>query len=171
MPQAMPRVNSDEIVVAHGGDPRSQADQLRAGREAVGLIEGHFSHRRSFNQETTLTGRAALRNLKRAKDLDYRVHLFYLGVNTPSVAIDRIAHRVGVGGHPIDDEAVRRRYRASLGNLSRALDFCDEATVFDNTVEFVALARWTSGVLSWVGDLTHHGPWLMDAVRDEELWR
>ncbi len=171
MPPSMPRVNSDEIVVARGGDPRSQADQLRAGREAVRLIGDHFAHRRSFNQETTLTGHAALRNLERAKKLNYRVLLFYLGVDAPSVAIDRIAHRVDVGGHPIDDDAVRRRYRVSLGNLSRALDFCDEVTVFDNTVEFVALARWTSGVLSWVGDLAHHGSWLMKAVRDETLWR
>lgn len=73
------------------------------------------------------------------------------------MALDRIAHRVAVGGHDIDEGAVLRRYRASLGNLSRALDLCDEATILDNTVEFVALARWSAGVLSWVGDVAKHG--------------
>ena len=68
MPATMARVNSDEIVVAQGGDPASGADQLRAGREAVRLIEEHFAHRRSFNQETTLTGHAALRNMRRARE-------------------------------------------------------------------------------------------------------
>ena len=47
MPRTMARVNSDEIVVAQGGDPASSADQLRAGREAVLLIEECLSRRRS----------------------------------------------------------------------------------------------------------------------------
>jgi len=151
MPRTMTRVNSDEIVVAQGGDPASSADQLRAGREAVRLIEECLSRRRSFNQETTLTGHAVLRNMSRAREAGYRVVLYY--------------------GHDIDEGAVLRRYRASLGNLSRALDLCDEATILDNTVEFVALARWSAGVLSWVGDVAKHGAWFMNAVRDNELWR
>lgn len=171
MPRTMARVNSDEIVVAQGGDPASSADQLRAGREAVRLIEECLSRRRSFNQETTLTGHAVLRNMRRAREAGYRVVLYYIGVDTAAVALDRIAHRVAVGGHDIDEGAVLRRYRASLGNLSRALDLCDEATILDNTVEFVALARWCAGVLSWVGDVAKHGAWFMNAVRDNELRR
>ena len=120
MPRTMARVNSDEIVVAQGGDPASSADQLRAGREAVRLIEECLSRRRSFNQETTLTGHAVLRNMSRAREAGYRVVLYYIGVDTAAVALDRIAHRVAVGGHDIDEGAVLRRYRASLGNLSRS---------------------------------------------------
>ena len=97
--------------------------------------------------------------------------LYYIGIASAEDAVARIAHRVALGGHPIDEEAVRRRWRTSLRNLSRALDLCDEATIFDNTVEFTALARWTGGVLSWVGNLAAHGSWLMDAVRDDEIWR
>ena len=167
----MTRVNSDEIVVAQGGDPASSADQLRAGREAVRLIEECLSRRRSFNQETTLTGHAVLRNMRRVREAGYWVVLYYIGVDAPAVALDRIAHRVAVGGHDIDKETVQRRYRASLRNLSRALDLCDEATILDNTVEFVALARWSPGVLSWVGDVAKRGAWFMNAVRDNELWR
>lgn len=79
MPRTMARVNSDEIVVAQGGDPASSADQLRAGREAVLLIEECLSRRRSFNQETTLTGHAVLRNMSRAREAGYRVVLYYIG--------------------------------------------------------------------------------------------
>lgn len=171
MPRTMARVNSDEIVLAQGGDPAASADQLRAGREAVRLIEEHLSRCRSFNQETTLTGHAVLRNMRQARDAGYRVILYYLGVDAPDVAVKRIAHRVEAGGHDIDTAAVRRRYRASLGNLPRALDLCDEATIFDNTIEFVALARWKAGTLAWVGDLSKHGTWFMNAVRDDTLWR
>ena len=170
MPQTMARVNSDEILVSQGGDPSSSADQLRAGREAVRLIGDHFVHRRSFNQETTLTGRAVLRNMRHARELGYRVVLYYLGVDAPDVAIERIAHRVEMGGHDIDSEVVRRRYRASLGTLAQALDLCDEVTVIDNTIEFVTIARWSAGVLAWAGNLSKYGTWFMNAVRDTSLW-
>lgn len=171
MPRSLARVNSDEIVVANGGDPRSDADQLRADREALLRIDHCLARRASFNQETTLTGRTCLKTIQRAREAGYRVVLYYIGIASAEDAVARIAHRVALGGHPIDEEAVRRRWRTSLRNLSRALDLCDEATIFDNTVEFTALARWTGGVLSWVGNLAVHGSWLMDAVRDDEIWR
>ena len=57
MPRSLARVNSDEIVVEEGGDPRSDADQMRAGREALRRIDACLEGRKSFNQETTLTGR------------------------------------------------------------------------------------------------------------------
>lgn len=153
MPRTMTRVNSDEIVVAQGGDPASSADQLRAGREAVRLIEECLSRRRSFNQETTLTGHAVLRNMSRAREAGYRVVLYYIGVDTAAVALDRIAHRVAVGGHDIDEGAVLRRYRASLGNLSRALDLCDEATILDPSSSLPSLAgvpAFSHGWATWL---------------------
>ncbi len=39
MPRSLARVNSDEIVVEEGGDPCSDADQIRAGREALRRID------------------------------------------------------------------------------------------------------------------------------------
>ena len=147
MPRTMARVNSDEIVVAQGGDPASSADQLRAGREAVRLIEECLSRRRSFNQETTLTGHAVLRNMRRAREAGYRVVLYYIGVDTAAVA-STIAHH---GGRRVVISKRGRCYVATerpLGNLSRALDLCSEATILDNTVEFVALARWSAGTFS-----------------------
>ena len=171
MPSSLERINSDEIVVENGGDPRSGADQIRAGREALRRIEDCLVRRKSFNQETTLTGRTCLKTIQRARDEGYRVVLYYIGVASSQLALERIAHRVSLGGHPIDEEAVRRRYIASLQNLSYVVRLCDEATVFDNSIEFVALARWTRGTLSWVGNIAKHGPWLMDAICDDGVWR
>lgn len=168
--QSLVRVNPDEIVARGKGDPRSGADQLRAAREALRRIDDCIARRRSFNQETTLSGRSCIKTMQRARNEGFRVVLYYIGVATPQVAMDRITHRVSLGGHPIDDEAVRRRFGASLRNLSRAVSLCDEATILDNTVEFVALARWTEGVLSWVGDVSKHGSWLMDAILDDDVW-
>ena len=171
MPKSMARVNSDELLREAGGDPLSQADQLAAGKLAVRRIEELLGDRASFNQETTLTGHASLRNIRRAKELGYAVVLHYIGLDSPEKALERVSHRVETGGHPIAEEAVRRRYTASLANLSKALDYCDEAVVWDNTFEFVAVARWTRGVLSWVGSVAQRAPWLLRAMQDETLWR
>ncbi len=171
MARKLARINPDELLRESGGDPSSAADQLAAAKESVRRMEELFSARRSFNQETTLTGHAAVRNIRRAWEAGYRVVLYYIGVDSPETALERIGHRVEVGGHPIPEDVVRRRYRASIGNLSRVLDLCETATVFDNTVEFAAVAQWTRGTLSWVGGIARRAPWLLRAMQDKTLWR
>ncbi|WP_304426827.1 AAA family ATPase [uncultured Adlercreutzia sp.] len=171
IPKKLPRVNSDELVAQSHGNYLSAGDQLRAGRQALRMIEAHFANRESFNQETTLSGKLAVRNIRKAHDLGYRVVLYYIGVDSPETSLARIAHRVETGGHPIEEDAVRRRYEASLRNFSNVLDLCDKAVVIDNTVEFVTVAQWTRGVLSWVGNPAKHAPWLFKAIRDDTIWR
>lgn len=171
MPRSLPRVNPDEILRELGGDWRSPADQREAGKVALERIERLFAARRSFNQETTLTGRLALRNVARAHALGYRVFVFYVGVADERVALRRIAHRVETGGHDVGADAVRRRFHASLRNFSLALDQCEQAIAFDNTREFASLAQWSHGTLAWWGNPQANGPWLLEAMRDADAWR
>lgn len=169
--QKMPRVNSDEILVASKGDWASAEDQARAAKEAVRTIRSLMAQRRSFNQETTLSGRSSIRRIEKATQLGYRIRMFYIGIDSPLRAQERISHREEIGGHGIKEEVVERRYRDSLGNLSKAIRICDEVIVLDNTLEFVEIARWNGGVLSWVGKLSQYGQWLMDTIRDDEVWK
>jgi len=163
---SMERVNPDEIA-ASSSLPMSD---LQAGRIAVAKISELFERRASFNQETTLSGRASLRNIKHARELGYRVYLYYVGVQSPEVAIARIAHRVSVGGHDIDPHIVRRRYENSLRNLSKAISYCEEVHVIDNTTSFHTLARWKKDILEWWDHPKMHGPWLIDAMQNEDIW-
>lgn len=169
--RSIQRINPDEILVASGGLPSSTADQFKAGKEAYRRLESNFENRISFNQETTLTGKAAVRNIKRAHDMGYEVILYYIGVDSPETSMERIAHRVEIGGHDINSKTVRRRYFESLKNLSNVIDFCDEVIVLDNTHRFTAVARWSKGVLSWVGQIFDRAPWLVNAINDDDLWR
>lgn len=171
MPHAMARINPDEILRTDGGDWSSAHDQLDAGKKALASLNDHFEHRRSFNHETTLTGHRSLKTIKQAHELGYRVHLLYTGVANESIAIERIRHRASLGGHDIDETAVRRRYRTSLANFSKALDYCDEAQVFDNTASFKCIALWSRGTLAWWGASRATGAWLPEAMLDETLWR
>lgn len=170
MSKSMARVNPDEILREGEGDWRSAKDQRAAGKTALERIDLLFREGKSFNQETTLTGRIALRNIEQAHRLGYRVFLYYVGVENEEIALERIVHRASLGGHSIDEQTVRRRFRSSLENFSRALDFCEQAIAFDNTREFTRLAIWKNATLAWWGNPKAHGPWLARAMQSE-TWR
>lgn len=145
----MSRINPDEMIVAAGKDWSSPTDQLWAGKQAVGQVRDNFAHMRSFNQETTLAGKSAVVRIWKAYSLGYRVRLFYIGVDSPEVALARICHRVQVGGHDIRPEDVERRFSASISALGEVLSYTHEAVVLDNTDGFVHLAAWKNGTLCW----------------------
>lgn len=171
MPQSMTRVNPDETLRAMGGNWADAHDQLVAGKASLRTIEECLSGAQSFNQETTLTGHRPLRTIIRAHDAGYRVFLFYVGVADAGVAIERIRHRVAIGGHNIDEDVVRKRYHASLAQFSRALPYCEEAHVFDNTTLFKRIALWSNNTLAWWGASRSVGNWLPDAMSNEGIWR
>ncbi len=171
MPKRMQRVNPDELLRKQGGTWISAHDQVAAGKAALRIIDACLAERRSFNQETTLTGHKALQTIMKARAKGYRVHLLYLGVENEHVALERIAHRVEVGGHGIDETLVRRRFRASLSNFCKALPYCDEAHVFDNTAAFKRIAIWSKNTLVWWGASQAVGAWLPNAMADESMWQ
>lgn len=167
LPPNLARVNPDEIAREIAVDD-GKTPEIQAGKIAVKRIGQYFDEGKSFNQETTLSGHSSLRNIKRAHDLGYRVFLFYIGVQTESIAIERIAHRVAVGGHDIGKAAVRRRFASSMRNFSAALPYCEEAFAIDNTRNFSLLARWRNGMISWWGNPRQNGLWLIEALCGKE---
>lgn len=143
----LPRVNSDEIAAAHGWDWNDRAAQIAAGKEALALIKHYFENGISFNQETTLTGRLILRNIARAKAEGYHITMYYIGLENPQIANERIARRIDHGGHGIDAETVIRRAKASIENLISTVPLCDEVFLFDNTYLLKLVARIMKGDL------------------------
>ena len=167
----MSRINPDEMIVAAGKDWSSPTDQLWAGKQAVGQVRDNFAHMRSFNQETTLAGKSAVVRIRKAYSLGYRVRLFYIGVDSPEVALARICHRVQVGGHDIRPEDVERRFSASISALGEVLSYTHEAVVLDNTDGFVHLTAWKNGTLCWWSpEKAKAHPWFVWAIQCEN-WR
>lgn len=156
----LPRVNSDEILAANGWDWSSAQDQMKAGRLAVQEIRRHFAARESFNQETTLTGNAIMRNIRKAHEDGYRIVMFYVCVDTPDRANERIAHRGETGGHSIEPETVARRYNTSLENLAAVIGLCDETYLYDNTVNLELEARFTFDQLAYFNPAEPHLDWI-----------
>jgi ATPase len=129
------RINTDEIV-REIGDWKNNSDQLKAAKMAINLRNECFLYGKSFNEETTLTGKTILKTIERAKELGYELQLFYVGVNSTEIAKERIKSRVEKGGHHIENDIVEKRYYESLKNLKEILLKFDKVYLYDNSKKY-----------------------------------
>ena len=129
------RINTDEIV-REIGDWRNNSDQLKAAKIAINLRNECFLYGKSFNEETTLTGKTILKTIDRAKELGYELQLFYVGVSSTEIAKERIKSRVEKGGHHIENDIVEKRYYESLKNLKEILLKFDKVYLYDNSKKY-----------------------------------
>ena len=114
------RINTDEMVARIGSWKDSNL-QMKCAREAVKLIKTYIDEGISFNQETTLSGRSIINNIKRAKQNGYTIILNYIGVDNSETAKERVDLRVKKGGHGIPHKDIERRYFESLENLTNII--------------------------------------------------
>ena len=129
------RINTDEIV-REIGDWKNNSDQLKAAKIAINLRNECFLYGKSFNEETTLTGKTILKTIDRAKELGYELQLFYVGVSSTEIAKERIKSRVEKGGHHIENDIVEKRYYESLKNLKEILLKFDKVYLYDNSKKY-----------------------------------
>lgn len=140
----LPRVNLDEIVRKFGSW-RNNADVLMAGKIAVKQIKDLFDNEESFTQETTLCGHSILKNIEKAKQLGYKVELYYVGLASSELAKQRVAQRVRDGGHGIPPKDIERRYVESLKNLEKVIPICERVKIYDNTKALKKIASFVRG--------------------------
>ena len=129
------RINTDEIV-REIGDWKNNSDQLKAAKMAINLRNECFLYGKSFNEETTLTGKTILKTIDRAKELGYELQLFYVGVSSTEMAKERIKSRVEKGGHHIENDIVEKRYYESLKNLKEIILKFDKVYLYDNSKKY-----------------------------------
>ncbi|UTI54199.1 zeta toxin family protein [Fusobacterium polymorphum] len=98
-----------------------------------------FLEEKSFNEETTLTGKTILKIIDKAKDLGYKIHLYYIGIDNPEIAKERVKNRVTRGGHGISPDVIKKRYYESLKNLEKIIHQCDFIEIFDNSKKFIRI--------------------------------
>lgn len=129
------RLNSDELIHDMGGDWRDAHVQIKAGKEILQKQKECFEKGVSFNRETTLCGAEIFRTMKRAKELGYKIHLCYVGVDDSKIAKDRIKKRMSLGGHGVSNETIERRFDRAKENFIKAIPLCDKIAVYDNSAE------------------------------------
>ncbi len=134
-------IDTDKITAELGGD------KLKGGKAAITRINQSLEMGVNFTQETTLSGSHTLKTIKRARELDYYIRLYYIGVNTADESIRRIKNRVEKGGHDIPTEDVKRRYNKRFESLINVLPYCNEVKLYDNENGFVEKAEYKNGLL------------------------
>ncbi len=109
-------VNADTIALGLSAfAPESAA--IEAGRVMLKRLHDLAAQRKSFAFETTLATRSYAKWLKALMGQGYDVHLIYLWLRSPEIAIARVQERVRVGGHDVPEATIRRRYKRGVENF------------------------------------------------------
>ncbi len=105
-----------------------------AWRQGRRLLERAIAEHFDFAFETTLGGNTIVRLLAAAARGGDEVHVWYAGLASPELHIERVRARVRRGGHDIPESDIRRRYRHSRLNLIELLPVVASLRVYDNSV-------------------------------------
>ena len=127
--------NADDMVSATGMSNEEAAilaDEMRYN--SIKLKE-------DFTFETVLSSHYKLDILEKAKAEGYFIKCIFVLTVDASVNVARVAARVAMGGHHVDEEKIRSRYYKSIANIKKLMDICDILHVYDNTVEPVRIIR------------------------------
>jgi predicted ABC-type ATPase len=107
----------------------------RAWKEGLRLLDVSIADRRDFTFETTLGGNTMMERLEKAADGGIEVRIWYVGLESVEMHIERVRLRVTQGGHDIPETKIRERYDRSRWNLIKLIPNLTELKVFDNTAE------------------------------------
>ena len=126
-------VNADEI--ARGLSPfNSESMAIEAGRLMLKRIEELLEKEETFSIETTLATKSYINLVRRAQAKGYSVKVLFFWLNSPELALQRVAERVAKGGHNIPEPVIRRRYVAGIRNFFRLfMSEVDYWDIYDNS--------------------------------------
>lgn len=126
-------VNADEI--AKGLSPfNPESVAIEAGRLMLKRIDELLGKGETFSIETTLTTKSYINLVRKAQAKGYSVKVLFFWLNSPELAMMRVAERVANGGHNIPEEIIRRRYVVGISNLFYLFaKEVDSWVIFDNS--------------------------------------
>jgi predicted ABC-type ATPase len=124
-------INAD--LIASGLSPlRPALATLSAGRLFLAELDRFSAAYSDFAFETTLSGLTYVDRIKTWKNRGYRIELVYLQLESPEIALKRIAARVREGGHDVPAADVRRRFVRSWHNFEKVYrPLCDAWWLYD----------------------------------------
>ncbi|HNR22211.1 MAG TPA: zeta toxin family protein [Steroidobacteraceae bacterium] len=134
VPYFNPDLAAQALLESNPGLPLEQANAhaWELGRQG---LERALREELNFAFETTL-GATTLPNLLLAgARAGAQVHLWYVGLSSPELHMQRVRERVQAGGHDIPEEKIRARYHSSRANLIRLLPYLASLHVHDNSAQ------------------------------------
>jgi predicted ABC-type ATPase len=99
------------------------------------LLEQSITQSFAFAFETTLGGKTITALLQRAAEAGRPIEMWFAGLASIDLHLQRVADRVRKGGHPIPEVAIRQRWTRSRENLVTLLPHLHHLRLFDNSRE------------------------------------
>ena len=128
--------NPDEIARSLR-EHNPELSQYEANAQAWKIGYDHLvkaiTHNKDYTFETTLGGNSITRLLRDAIGSDVQVRIFYCGLLSAELHIERVRYRVSKGGHDIPEDTIRERYTRSIHNMMTLLPDCYQVEVIDNS--------------------------------------
>jgi predicted ABC-type ATPase len=127
-----PDVATRRILLAH---PEISQTEANAAAWNIGkrLLERAIRERLDFVFETTLGGNTITRLLESALSRGIEVRVWYVGLSSAELHVERVRSRVKAGGHDVSEEKIRERYIQSRLNLIKLLPGLIELNLYDNS--------------------------------------
>ena len=127
-------INIDPDAIARRFDPENPEDKrVSAGKEVIKSVKKYIIEGKDFSIETTLAGKNAIKQMRKAKEMGYEITMFYVALSNVSQNIERVAMRVKNGGHHIPTEDIIRRNRTSFKHLYEYTYLIDNLVLIDNS--------------------------------------
>lgn len=126
-------VNAD--LIAGGLSPlRPEIAAIASGRLVLREIDRLAAAGVDFAFESTLRGQRYVTCLRAWRKAGYEIQIIYLKLESPELALRRIAARVRQGGHAVPRRDVLRRFGRSWVNFDRDYrPLADSWSVYDNS--------------------------------------
>lgn len=126
-------VNADDIARGLSAF-RPESVALLAGRMMLKRLDELARQRVDFAFETTLSSRSFAPWLRERQAEGFDVHLLYLWLPSPDLAVARVVARVQAGGHGLAETDIRRRYWRGKDNfLELFMPLANTWEVYDNS--------------------------------------
>jgi predicted ABC-type ATPase len=139
-------------LIERGGtfyDPDAAARRIRAATldlsvtesNALAWAEGRYQLERAidlrqdYTFETTLDGTTIPALLAEAAASGLAVRIWYAGLSSPEMHVERVRARVAAGGHDIPEAKIREGYDSSRENLIQLLPSLTGLWLYDNSAE------------------------------------
>ena len=129
-----PDLAARSLMAANPGMSQGRANGA-AWQQGRMLLERAIATRGNFAFETTLGGASMTALLRAAAEAGLDVRIWYAGLASVDLHIERVRRRVAKGGHDIPEVSVRKRFDESRRNLIGLLPHLAELKVFDNSAE------------------------------------
>jgi len=106
---------------------------LESADEVQRQLEKAIENGESIGVETVLSSDKYRALVERTIVLNGRFRLIYISLNSPAIAVERVAARVGCGGHAVPKEKIKTRFSRSYTNLTWFAHRAHSFWVLDNS--------------------------------------